>query len=71
MLERKFLYEIKTPRKDKKLPQVLSKEEVSRIINGTANIKHKAILMTIYSPCKYKEPRENTESIGQSQFGRR
>ena len=22
-------------------------------------------------PCKYKEPRENTEAIGQSQFGRR
>jgi site-specific recombinase XerD len=49
MLKRKFLYEIKRPRKDKKLPEVLSKEEVSRIINGTANIKHKAILMTIYS----------------------
>jgi site-specific recombinase XerD len=49
MLKKKFLYEIKRPRKDKKLPEVLSKEEVSRIINGTANIKHKAILMTIYS----------------------
>ncbi len=49
MLKRKFLYEIKRPRKDKKLPEVLSKEEVSRIINGTANIKHKAVLMTIYS----------------------
>ena len=49
MLKRKFLYEIKRPRKDKKLPIVLSKEEVSRIINGTVNIKHKAILMTIYS----------------------
>jgi len=49
MLKRKFLYEIKRPRKDKELPIVLSKEEVSRIINGTVNIKHKAILMTIYS----------------------
>ena len=49
MLKRKFLYELKRPRKDKKLPEVLSKEEISRIINGTANIKHKAILMTIYS----------------------
>lgn len=49
MLKKKFLYEIKRPRKDKILPEVLSKEEVSRIINGTANIKHKAILMTIYS----------------------
>jgi site-specific recombinase XerD len=49
MLKRKFLYEIKRPRKDKKLPEVLSKEEVSRVINGTANIKHKAILVAIYS----------------------
>jgi integrase/recombinase XerD len=49
MLKKKFLYEVKRPRKDKKLPEVLSKEEVSRIINGTANIKHRAILMTIYS----------------------
>ena len=49
MLKKKFLYEIKRPRKDRKLPEVLSKEEVSRIINGTVNIKHKAILMTIYS----------------------
>jgi len=49
MLKKKFLYEIKRPRKDKILPEVLSKEEVSSIINGTANIKHKALLMTIYS----------------------
>ncbi len=49
ILKRKFVYEVVRPRKDKKLPEVLSKEEVSRIINGTENIKHKAILMTIYS----------------------
>ena len=49
MLKKKFVYEVRRPRKDKKLPEVLSKEEVSRIINGTVNIKHKAILMTIYS----------------------
>ena len=49
MLKKKFIYEIKRPRKDKKLPEVLSKEEVSRIIKSTANIKHRAILMTIYS----------------------
>ncbi|MDI6776220.1 MAG: hypothetical protein QMD03_03110 [Syntrophales bacterium] len=29
MLKRKFLYEIKRPRKDKKLPVVLSQEEVA------------------------------------------
>ena len=30
VLERRFIYEIKRPRKDKKLPVVLSQEEVSR-----------------------------------------
>ena len=49
MLKKKFLYEIKRPRKDKILPEVLSKEEVTRIIKLTEIIKHKAILMTIYS----------------------
>jgi len=49
MLKKKFLYEIKRPRKDKLLPYVLSREEVSRIIKLTDNIKHKALLMIIYS----------------------
>ena len=43
------MYEIKRPRKDKKLPIVLSKGEVSKIISSISNIKHKAILMLIYS----------------------
>jgi len=49
MLKRKFLYEIKRPRKDKKLPVVLSKEEVAKILSSIDNIKHRAILMLIYS----------------------
>jgi site-specific recombinase XerD len=49
MLKKKFLYEIKRPRKDKKLPVVLSKEEVAKILSSVDNIKHKAILMLIYS----------------------
>lgn len=36
-------------RKPQTLPVVLSVEEVSRIINCTENIKHKAILLLIYS----------------------
>ncbi len=36
----------KTP---KKLPEVLSIEEVFRLINSAANIKHRVILMTTYS----------------------
>jgi site-specific recombinase XerD len=49
MLKKKFLYEIKRPRKDRKLPVVLSKEEVARILSSVDNIKHKAILMLVYS----------------------
>jgi len=49
MLKKKFVYEIKKPRKDKKLPIVLSKEEVTKILDSVDNIKHKAILMLVYS----------------------
>jgi integrase len=36
-------------RKYKKLPVVLSKEEVAKIINSVDNLKHKAIRMFVYS----------------------
>jgi len=49
VLKREFVYEIKRPKKDKKLPVVLSREEVSQIISSITNIKHKAIIMLIYS----------------------
>jgi len=49
VLGRRFVYEIKRPKKDKKLPVVLSQEEVSRIISSVNNIKHMAILMLVYS----------------------
>ena len=49
MLKRKFIYEIKRPRKDKKLPAILSKQEVASILSSVENIKHKAILMIVYS----------------------
>lgn len=41
--------DIPRPRREKKLPVVLAKEEVSQIINVTANLKHRAILMLTYS----------------------
>lgn len=55
----KFLYEttlqrewnnFKIPRvkQGKKLPVILHEEEVSTLLNSISNIKHKAILMTIY-----------------------
>lgn len=42
-------YHVERPRKQEKLPLVLSVEEVQRIINAVVNLKHKAILITIYS----------------------
>ena len=35
--------------KERKLPVVLSKNEVKKILNCTNNMKHEAILSTIYS----------------------
>ena len=49
VLKREFVYEITRPKKDKKLPAVLSPEEVSGILSSVNNIKHKLILMLIYS----------------------
>ena len=42
-------FHVKRPRKEKKLPIVLSLEEVERMISVTNNLKHKAILMLTYS----------------------
>jgi site-specific recombinase XerD len=36
-------------RHESKIPVVLSKEETKRLLDATANIKHKALLTTIYS----------------------
>ncbi len=49
ILKKNFIYEVKRPKKDKKLPVVLSREEVRKILHATKNIKHKAILMLMYS----------------------
>lgn len=42
-------YNIERPRKQQKLPVILSKEEVRAIINATSNIKHKCIVSLLYS----------------------
>ena len=42
-------YEIDRPRKEQKLPSVLSEEEIIRLLSVTENLKHKAILTTIYA----------------------
>ena len=46
--QRKF-YFIERPHKEKTIPVVLSEQEVQQLIQSVGNIKHKAILMTIYS----------------------
>jgi integrase/recombinase XerD len=42
-------YEIERPRKQKKLPVILSKEEVKQLIINTTNSKHKCIISLLYS----------------------
>lgn len=42
-------YTIERPRQDRKLPDVLSKEEIGSLIQATKNIKHKTIIALIYS----------------------
>jgi len=42
-------YSIERPRKKRKLPVVLSKEDVSSIIESSNNLKHKCIISLLYS----------------------
>lgn len=49
-LRKNFVFEnIVRPRKDKKLPVVLSTAEVTKIISAVENLKHVLILMLVYS----------------------
>ena len=45
----KEYYDMKRPKKETRLPTVLSKEEIDELFEATTNLKHKCILMTIYS----------------------
>ena len=44
-----LFYRIERPRKEHKLPKVISKEEVMLMISKTDNLKHKCILGLLYS----------------------
>ncbi len=44
-----IIIDIPRPQKENKLPEVLSQMEVVRIMNAVDNIKHRAILLLIYS----------------------
>jgi integrase/recombinase XerD len=43
------VYDLERPRHSKKLPQVLSEEEIQQIFKQVVNLKHKCILFIIYS----------------------
>lgn len=45
----KNVYRLPRPRKPQKLPNVMSKTEIRKILNAVSNIKHKTILQLIYS----------------------
>ncbi len=49
MMQERTVYYLERPIKDKKLPEVLSQEEVMLIFEALDNIKHKVMLMLIYS----------------------
>lgn len=46
---RKEIYDLPRPRREHKLPAVLSEEEIILIFNQVSNLKHKTILYLIYS----------------------
>ncbi|MFO8051070.1 MAG: tyrosine-type recombinase/integrase [Thermoplasmatota archaeon] len=48
VLKKKFAEELPLVKRKAKLPVVLSREEVHRMIDGTLNLKHKALLMALY-----------------------
>lgn len=50
---------IKRPRRDKKLPVVLSQEELAKMIAVTVNIKHRAIIALAYSSGMRREEIRN------------
>src|SRR5690349_15365099 len=44
-----MLEHIPIPKTPVKLPKILSREEIARLIDGPSNLMHRAILMTVYS----------------------
>lgn len=48
ILRRKFFVHIPRSKREKKLPSVLSKDEVKKLIQVTTNIKHKTMIQLLY-----------------------
>ena len=49
ILKRKFFFDIRHAKKEKKLPVVLSKQEIDKMIKVTENPKHKFLIKLLYS----------------------
>jgi len=49
VLGRRFICDIKRPKKEKKLPNILNETEIKHLIGSIKNIKHKTIISLIYS----------------------
>jgi len=49
ILKRKFFFDIKHAKKDKRLPIVLSKQEIKKMIDAVDNPKHKFLIQFLYS----------------------
>ncbi|MDP6627597.1 MAG: tyrosine-type recombinase/integrase [Methanopyri archaeon] len=49
IMGRKFMYDVERPRKDRRLPVVLSRDEVARLLAVTRTPKHRTALALIYS----------------------
>jgi site-specific recombinase XerD len=49
MMEREIVQEQHRPRQDKRLPVVLSKQEINAVLKAEENLKHRLLLMMVYS----------------------
>ena len=49
ILNMQFIYDIKRPKKESRLPVVLTQGEIARILSEVSNQKHRTILVLIYS----------------------
>lgn len=69
MLQDRKVYYLERPMKDKRLPEVLSQEEVMSVFEALDNIKHRAMLMLIYSAGLRRSEMLNLR-IGDADFNR-
>ena len=53
-LKRRYLLEdLPRPKQPRKLPEILSPEEVARLIDSASNLFHRTMLMTLYSIARH------------------